>query len=538
MSKHFEKISYLLKEYTRWYNVTKTFNIRRPNFPEYVSENIVKFFINKFERVKCVNSDVGDLCKIIDFKKIRVEVKCFTTNGPISFGPNEYWDEIYFLDASNFLNDEYKIYKADLSNTNSNFLNLKVSKLQTFGMQCSEKRRPRINFSFLKQQLDNHKEFSLVYSGSYENLLNLNEPDEVLKMNPIRVADFFCGIGNIGRGFEEANKNYKVVYANDMDKYCKKTYDANSKEVKMTLKNITEIDEKELPDFDIFCGGFPCQPFSVAGKQKGFEDERANVFYDILRILRYKKPRCIFLENVKNLVNHMNGETFKIITSRLEKLGYKLHYKVLNSSEYGNIPHNRERIYIVGFLNDPRDFKFIDKIDLTVKLSEMFEKDVGEEYYYGESSNIYEKLVDSVEKVDTVYQYRRYYVRENKSNCCPTLTANMGTGGHNVPIILDSNGGIRKLTPKECFKLQGLEDFVIPGDVSNCQLYKQAGNSVTLPVIRRLAENIYDHLNMEEEGKENDLVSMKVSELKRMCRERKLKGYSKKKKEDLIAMLS
>ena len=151
--------------------------------------------------------------------------------------------------------------------------------------------------------------------------------------------------------------------------------------------------------------------------------------------------------------------------------------------EYGNVPQNRERIYIIGFLDFDPKFTFIDKIQLSSSMSDVLQDNVEDKLYYTSSSTIYDKLKEEVTKHDTVYQYRRYYVRENKSGVCPTLTANMGTGGHNVPIILDDKG-IRKISPRECFRLQGLDDsFLIPETMSNCQLYKQAGNSVTVSVI-------------------------------------------------------
>jgi DNA (cytosine-5)-methyltransferase 1 len=312
-------------------------------------------------------------------------------------------------------------------------------------------------------------------------------------MTTIRIADFFSGVGGIGKGFTQAHKNLSIVYSNDNDKYCKKTSDFNYCH-KMTLEDISKIDENKLPDFDIFCGGFPCQPFSLAGNKKGFKDKRSNVFYDIVKILKCKKPICIFLENVKNLETHDKGKTFQIIKDELENIGYKLHYQVLNSCEYGNVPQNRERLYIVGFLSHSVSFSFPQKIKLTKKVSDCFEDNVDDKFYYNSDSAIYEKLAEEVTKENIVYQYRRYYVRENKSNLCPTLTANMGTGGHNVPIIKDIKG-IRKLTPRECFNIQGFDNnFKIPSDVSCAQLYKQSGNSVSVPVIKRIAICIYEAL--------------------------------------------
>ena len=301
----------------------------------------------------------------------------------------------------------------------------------------------------------------------------------------IKIADFFSGVGGIALGFTQANSDFEIVYVNDIDKYCKKTHDANN-DIETTLKSISDIDPDELPDFDLFCGGFPCQPFSIAGKRLGLKDARANVFFDILRILDAKKPMCILLENVKNLASHNKGDTFKTITKYLEDLGYVLSYKVLNSCKYGNVPQNRERIYIVGFLKYDHEFEFPPEMELTKTVTDCLkEGEVADNYVYTQDSKIYKHLVVEVVQKGVVYQWRRKYVRANKSGVCPTLTANMGTGGHNVPIILDKNGNIRKLTPRECFNIQGYPpSFILPPTISNTQLYKHAGNSVSVPVIK------------------------------------------------------
>ncbi len=185
----------------------------------------------------------------------------------------------------------------------------------------------------------------------------------------------------------------------------------------------------------------------------------------------------------------------------LEEVGYHIHYKVLNSCEYGNIPQNRERIYIIGFLNKIHylKFKFPSKIRLTKTINDCFQNDliIDEKYSY-KNSSIYDRIKDTIIKENTVYQWRRHYVRENKSNLCPTLTANMGSGGHNVGLILINNG-IRKLTPRECFNFQGFpKSYKLP-DISDSQLYKQIGNSVTVPVITRIAKKIYKALSPEIE---------------------------------------
>lgn len=315
--------------------------------------------------------------------------------------------------------------------------------------------------------------------------------------NKIKCASFFAGVGGIDLGFELTNK-FHVVYANEYDPYPAKTYELNSN-IKIDSSDIKDIDPNNIPDFDICLAGFPCQSFSIAGYRKGFNDElgRGNLFFELARIIEHKKPKIVFLENVKNLVSHDNGKTFNIILDTLKTLGYYVKYKIMNTMEYGNIPQNRERIYIVGFLDEVsyNNFSFPDKIILTNPLSNIidFHKKIDEKYYYTKGKykgDIYEKLVEAIDNTNTVYQWRRKYVRKNKSNVIPTLTANQGQGGHNVSII-KTTYGIRKMTPKECFNAQGFpNNFKLPQNMSESRLYKQAGNSVSVPVINRIAENI------------------------------------------------
>jgi DNA (cytosine-5)-methyltransferase 1 len=303
----------------------------------------------------------------------------------------------------------------------------------------------------------------------------------------MKFIDLFAGIGGIRIAFE--NAGFKCVFSNDFDSKCKITYDLNFPD-KMVLEDISKIPTSQIPDFDVLTAGFPCQPFSIAGYRQGFKDERGNVFFDIVRILRDKKPQAFLLENVKNLRSHDKGNTIKIIYRELEKLGYKVTDKVLNAVEYGNIPQNRERIYIVGFLDEYnfKKFEFPEKIPLTKTIHDCLESDADEKYFYN-GKPLFERLKDFVTKKDTVYQWRRQYVRENKNGVCPTLTANMGEGGHNVPIIL-TDKGIRKLTPKECANFQGFpKDYKLP-KTADSVLYKQFGNSVVVPVVERIAENI------------------------------------------------
>ncbi len=307
----------------------------------------------------------------------------------------------------------------------------------------------------------------------------------------IKVASLFAGIGGICYGFKQAGA--EIIWANEIDKFACKTYRNNFGNDFLIEDDIKKIDANDIPDIDILNAGFPCQAFSIAGYRKGFNDDRGNLFFEIERILSVKKPKAILLENVKNLQTHDNSKTYKIIKSKLENLGYHVTEKVLNTMQYGNIPQNRERIYIVGFLDEKayKSFEFPKEIPLTKTIHDIIDitKKQDQKYYYY-MSKYYEILKKTMTKKDTVYQWRRIYCRENKNKVCPTLTANMGTGGHNVPLIID-NYDIRKLTPNECVAFQGFpSDFSFPTDISDSKKYKQAGNSVSVPVIKRIAENI------------------------------------------------
>jgi DNA (cytosine-5)-methyltransferase 1 len=312
--------------------------------------------------------------------------------------------------------------------------------------------------------------------------------------------DLFAGVGGIRIGFERAG--FETAFANDFDPYCKVTYDLNFKTVPLTVADIAKVKSSTLPNFDLLLGGFPCQPFSIAGYRRGFTDTgRGDLFFEIIRILRDKQPQAVFLENVKNLRTHDGGRTFKIISEALDDLGYHVKAQVLNSMQYGNVPQNRERIYIVGFksLKQYEAFEFPAPLNLTKKVVDLLEddEDVDAKYYYNEHT-LFDTLKKDMKSKGTVYQWRRVYVRENKSGVSPTLTANMGTGGHNVPLI-KTQKGIRKFTPRECARLQGFpESYKLPKDLTDTKLYKQFGNSVTVPVIERVARQIMKALEQEE----------------------------------------
>ena len=328
--------------------------------------------------------------------------------------------------------------------------------------------------------------------------LNKSVPFPAPENPKFKFIDLFAGIG----GFRIAMQNLggKCVYTSEWNKEAQKTYRANFGEIPFGDITMERVKNYIQNKFDILCAGFPCQAFSIAGYGKGFSDTRGTLFFDVEQIIEKHRPKVVFLENVKNLVSHDKGKTFEVIIEILEKkLGYKVSYDVLNSMTHANIPQNRERIFIVAF--DPKqvknynNFKFPDKIKLTKTIHDILDNDKKDDkYYYSKKHKYYPELSKAMTNKNTVYQWRRVYVRENKSNVCPTLTANMGTGGHNVPLIID-DFGIRKLTPKECFAFQGynMDKYILP-PIADSKLYMQAGNSVTTNLIERITNEIIEVL--------------------------------------------
>jgi DNA (cytosine-5)-methyltransferase 1 len=329
------------------------------------------------------------------------------------------------------------------------------------------------------------------------------------------VGGLFSGVGGIELGF--INNGFNVLWSNDIDKASSITFKENFHH-KHILLDIHKLKGSDVEPVDVLVGGFPCQAFSVAGYRKGFRDERGNLFFEITRLieeLEYK-PKVLFLENVKNFYSHDSGRTFQVVKECLEDLGYCVFSKILNTADYTTVPQNRERTFIICFLEGADAVfdeskvmsQFFNKIfppkpiSNPKKVIEFLEKNkVDSKYYYGEEKYMYKDLVDSMKSSTTVYQFRRHYVRENKSNVCPTLTANMGTGGHNVPLIKD-DFGFRKLTPRECFNLQGFpSSYVLPTTISNAQLYKQSGNSVTVNMISVIAALIKEVMDYEKKVK-------------------------------------
>lgn len=409
---------------------------------------------------------------------------------------------------------------------------------------------------------------------------------------PFTVGSLFAGVGGICKGFQNARtdrEHYELIWANEIDEFACETYRTNFNHILLQgdiekILHPNRIDE-EIADIrvdieqeedvnkriilekklnallenrdaeferytnlhaqilaqpiDVLNGGFPCQAFSIAGEQQGFNDPRGNLFLSIVDLIeqlgdRFYKPRVLFLENVKNLQSHDNKRTYRIIKNRLEECGYTIYEKVLNTMEFSNLPQNRERIYIVGFRDhaDAERFDFFNPEQLDQrkihKTSEERAEDIrniidysltiadSERYYYTREKYPHyfmseeefdnsgkEVRINLDEQVDEMYQFyqcrRGQYVRKNKSDVCPTLTANMGTGGHNVPLVRVRDG-IRKITPKEAFKLQGFpigNGYELPvtyngRPYSDSHLYKQAGNAVSVPMIQMLAQAILE----------------------------------------------
>jgi DNA (cytosine-5)-methyltransferase 1 len=307
----------------------------------------------------------------------------------------------------------------------------------------------------------------------------------------------FAGVGGIDLGFQKTG-HFKTIYANEFDINARVTYSVNFGSEHLDGSDLHDVNKNSLPKCDIVLAGFPCQAFSIAGHRKGFEDPRGDLFFETLKVIIATDPSVVFLENVKNLVSHDNGNTFKVIIESLEKNGYLVKYKILNAKEYGNVPQNRERIYIVCFKDNEsyEKFDFPKPQKLTTTLSDVIDFANNNDGYYAytnDKNKFFLELESAVTSQKTVYQWRRHYVRKNQSGMCPTLTANMGTGGHNVPII-KSNNGIRKITERECFNLQGFPSSFILPQIAKSQLYKQAGNSVVVPIIEKIAINIINAL--------------------------------------------
>lgn len=337
---------------------------------------------------------------------------------------------------------------------------------------------------------------------------------EVKENRRFTFIDLFAGIG----GFHIALHNIggECVFASECDDDARKTYEENFKKISPELfKNgkfggdITKIDPNLIPDHDVLCAGFPCQPFSISGLQKGFEDTRGTLFFNILEIASIKKPKVLFLENVKHLIHHNQGNTFKVIIESLREIGYKPTWKVLNAKDFG-LAQNRERIIIVAHRDKEFNFKKIKKEKGTI-LKDILEKDKDFEYLESDEYTILDKDLwkqqasglifcgyrnkkvrtvgarPNTEHLSRVHKQpnRIYYIEGTH----PTLPAQETSGRY----WIYNDERVRKLTIRECYRLQGFpEDFIISD--KKTQSYIQVGNAVAIPMIEKIMEEIKEQL--------------------------------------------
>ncbi|MCI5606943.1 MAG: DNA (cytosine-5-)-methyltransferase [Treponema sp.] len=305
--------------------------------------------------------------------------------------------------------------------------------------------------------------------------------------------DLFSGMGGFRIAFESAGN--KCIFSSEIDKYARETYKNNFQDY--PEGDITKILSKDIPDFDILCAGFPCQPFSIAGKRLGFEDSRGTLFFEVARILKEKQPVAFLLENVRGITNHDGGNTIKVIMNTLDEIGYSCKDSVINALDYG-IPQNRERWYCIGFRKDLHiDLSDIDlkqKKSLMYDLSSIIKQNNDSKYAI--SDICYQNIMKHVElkKIEVDDYTLAYEIRPSRcqfatKNYSPCLTAKMGTGGNNVPVVIKQK---RRLTEEECLKIMGYPSSYKVGRGSHG--YKQIGNSVVVTVISQLAQIITQKL--------------------------------------------
>lgn len=336
-----------------------------------------------------------------------------------------------------------------------------------------------------------------------------------MRLKKLKYIDLFAGIG----GFHQALSSFgaECVFASEWDKYASETYEYNYG-IK-PFGDITQINEKDIPNHDILCGGFPCQAFSVSGKQKGFEDSRGTLFFDIARIVEYHQPKLVFLENVKNFETHDNGNTLKILKKILNELGYDVKHQVLNASDFG-LPQNRERIYFVCFRKDIMvdSFIFPKPLNRKTALIDFLEDHTNEA-----------KIVTRPDiKLNKSFSPIRNIFGEIELPNKPIQIGIVNKGGqgeriydpHGHAITLSAYGGgvgsktglykignvIRKLSPRECARIQGFpDDFQIISSPS--QSYKQFGNSVAINVLKSILMQIAETKTTSDVEKINVLVN-------------------------------
>ena len=305
------------------------------------------------------------------------------------------------------------------------------------------------------------------------------------------VVSLFAGIGGIGLGFKQAG--FQIVWANEKDAAACRTYRYNFGSGYLVEGDIKKIDMSQLPPADVLAAGFPCQAFSIGGKEKGFSDPRGQLFFQVIRAIEAIKPPVVFLENVENLMEHDDGRTFQVIYTSLVEHGYILRYQPMATHEYANIPQTRRRIYIVAFRDYElcQKFQFPDPVPLTATLDQFLDRhEEQHEVYYFRADDAYNEYIRS-NVIDDRYLYRVYNgsLRKLTNSKSPTLTASMSTP-RNAAVLKDA-WGVRRLTLRESLRLQGFPlEFYFPNTIKLEDAYKQIGNSVSVPVIQRIAERI------------------------------------------------
>ncbi len=322
-------------------------------------------------------------------------------------------------------------------------------------------------------------------------------PFKKLDGSKFKFIDLFAGIGGIRIPFQELGG--ECVFTSEWDKFAQKTYRINFGDEPQG--DITQISEKDIPEFDVLLGGFPCQPFSQAGLKKGFADTRGTLFFEIERIINYHRPKAFLLENVKQLRGHDKGRTLKVIVNHLEAMNYYVKFEVLRAGDFG-VPQNRERIYIIGIskdhynIPDDYDFSFPTPTYEPTRLGDILEKDVDEKYTISDTLWAgHQRRKKEHEEKGNGFGFSLF---NDESKYTNTISARYYKDGSEILIDQGEGKNPRKLTPRECARLQGFpEKFIIP--VSNMQAYKQFGNSVAVPVIRAVATQLLGALDKMEE---------------------------------------
>lgn len=312
-----------------------------------------------------------------------------------------------------------------------------------------------------------------------------------MKGKQLKVGSLFSGIGGIDYAFVSAG--FRVAWANELDPYACKTYRLNFPETDLINADIRNLNPNLLKKIDVLTAGFPCQPFSVCGNQHGFKDKIGNLFFEIMRIADVLQPPVIFLENVSNLTEHDHGKTFNIVYNELACRNYFLRYLIADASDYG-IPQHRTRIYIAAFKSKSMcdNFSFPQQSKSKKHIFDVLNRDekCDNFYYLSQDSRQYSRLLSSIKDENQIYRFSDYGIQASKDGISFTLKANMGVWYNRVPFIKDTYG-IRTITPKECLALMGFpEKYNFPDNVPLKEQYKQCGNTVAFPLIKKIAENI------------------------------------------------